>query len=362
MKDYVNKEYIPTITESFLTGYLAHWCKWHDATAHPTGTSDNVSLLIPSLTTVKSYSPYVNTEMSKDYDNVIVFAQKDMGEFALNSEAVQGDISGPFSYLSRFNMKDHTVDGIIALMASFAIDHDRRIEKYVMTDLPGGYGFRIADVCFDLVTGSSYVQPDPAGGSITVTRTQEFLDFLKEKVEKNELGLIQDPELFGEFLTRVGFDHSTVEYFRKPVSLISAEEAYAFRHSDVRFLMNDKFTPGMEADALDIPDDEDEADPTTEAPEGTPTDLTTDDTSAEEKPQIDPKMMLLELKDPTESMSDYIYREMVARRIEMILKNPPENALPNDLLMLKRWRSRWLYLASIACLRDFLTRVSIRLS
>ena len=82
----------------------------------------------------------------------------------------------------------------------------------------------------------------------------------------------------------------------------------------------------------------------------------------DKKPPLDPKMMLLELANPTQSMSDYIYREMVARRISYIIKNPPENALPNDILMLKRWRSRWLYLASIACLRDFLSRVSIRLS
>ena len=61
-------------------------------------------------------------------------------------------------------------------------------------------------------------------------------------------------------------------------------------------------------------------------------------------------------------MSDYLYREIVAQRIGTLIKNPPRNAHPNDILMLKRWRSRWLYLASVACLRDFLTRISLRLS
>lgn len=363
MKDYVNKEYTPTITESFLIGYMAHWCGWHDATANPTGTSNNVSMLIPAVYTVKAYSPYVNTEMSKEYDQVITFIQKDMGEFELNKVGAESkNVTSPYGYLNRFNMKDYTADSVIGLMASFALDHDIRIEKYVMTDLPGGLGFRIADVCFDLVTGSSHVQPDPAGGSKMVVDHLIFINFLEQKIKANQLGQVQDPELFGELLNRLGESRPIVEYFRKPVSLISAEEAYAFRNSDLKFLMEDKFTPGMEADALDVPEDEESTDP-----EATPTDnsegLVSDDASAEqEKPQIDPKMMLLELAEPTESMADYIYREMVARRIEMILKNPPENALPNDLLMLKRWRSRWLYLASIACLRDFLTRVSIRLS
>ena len=72
--------------------------------------------------------------------------------------------------------------------------------------------------------------------------------------------------------------------------------------------------------------------------------------------------MILELAGPNESMKDYVFRDTIAKRIVNTLKNPPENASPNDLIMLKRWLSRWLYLASVACLRDFLTRLSLRLS
>ena len=96
--------------------------------------------------------------------------------------------------------------------------------------------------------------------------------------------------------------------------------------------------------------------------ESTSDDDDTDKKKTDKKPTIDPQKMLIELASPDETMSEYIFRETVARRISDILRNPPENARPNDLLMLKRWRSRWLYLASISCLRDFLTRVSIRLS
>lgn len=80
------------------------------------------------------------------------------------------------------------------------------------------------------------------------------------------------------------------------------------------------------------------------------------------KPSIDPTMMLLEMASPDETLSDYIFRETVSMRIDNFLKNPPENASPNDLLMLKRWRSSWMWLTSISCLKDFLTRLSLRLS
>jgi hypothetical protein len=87
-----------------------------------------------------------------------------------------------------------------------------------------------------------------------------------------------------------------------------------------------------------------------------------DQTQDIHKPTIDPKLMLLEMASPDESLSDYIFRETVSLRIDNFLRNPPENASPNDLLMLKRWRSSWLWLTSISCLRDFLTRLKLRLS
>jgi hypothetical protein len=80
------------------------------------------------------------------------------------------------------------------------------------------------------------------------------------------------------------------------------------------------------------------------------------------RPTIDPEKMLLEMASTSETLSDYIFRETVSKRIDNVLKNPPENARPNDLMMLKRWRSSWLWLTSISCLRDFLTRLSLRLS
>jgi hypothetical protein len=185
-----------------------------------------------------------------------------------------------------------------------------------------------------------------------------------------------DRGLFGELLSRMGEDSGIVNYLTKPVETITASEAMSFRRSVYANLIQERIV-GVEA-AEDTPpdataEDAGEADPTatdeasTEDP-SMPTDGAMEspedeqDEGSDAKPQIDPEKMLLEIAKPGEPMSDYIYRDMIARRIANILRNPPENAKPNDLLMLKRWRSRWLYLASVATLRDFLTRVSLRLT
>ena len=181
---------------------------------------------------------------------------------------------------------------------------------------------------------------------------------------------LQDYELFGALLTLLGDDPNIVNYFVQPdAKSITGEEAYAFRTSMYADCIPDRVIVAMEAAMED--DIADTGDGTTD--EGntsmgeTDTGTVVDDTQPEqpaeqEKPEINPDKMLLELASPNETMTDYIYREMISRRITAILQNPPESARPNDLLMLKRWKSRWIYLTSIACLRDFLSRVSIRLS
>lgn len=116
-------------------------------------------------------------------------------------------------------------------------------------------------------------------------------------------------------------------------------------------------------DAADTGDASPDLGGTDELAGGTSDPDDTEDKPKKVKPQIDPDKMLLELSNPqSEPMTDYVYREIVAQRISNLIKQPPRNARPNDIVMLKRWKSRWLYLASIACLRDFLTRVSLRLS
>lgn len=365
MKTYINREYVPTITEPFLTMFLSTFYEWYDSERYPNKTLPEAYLLIPSTVVLKNYDPLKATSQHNDYVVVINLSPRVFGDFTLGKYA-----SGLADLVSCFNMDTQTVDSVIAVYAAFSIDHD----QYVMTNANGRKGYSMADVCFDLVTGSSFVHPDSAG-LIRVYDSDVFFETTKQQIAAGRLRMVEDCELFGELLARTGASSDLVNYFIKPISLISAAEAFAFRNSELSSFMNDRFIAGVAA-----------IDNSTDPAIGTGTDTTennsdSSDVSVDEtnstdgsgvseelssaevdKPQIDPKMMLLELVQSSETMSDYIYREMVSRRIGAILKNPPENAMPNDLLMLKRWRSRWIYLASVDCLRDFLTRVSIRLS
>ena len=363
---YINREYVPTITEPFLVSFLSAFYGWYNTEKYPNQVLQDAYLLIPSMTVLKNYDPLKATSQHNDYVVVINLSPRAFGEFTLGKKA-----HGLSDFVSCSNMYSQTVDSLIAIYAAFSIDHD----QYVMTNAEGRKGYSMADVCFDLVTGSSFVHPDSAG-LIRVYDSNVFFETTKQQIAAGRLRMVEDCELFGELLARTGASPDLVNYFTKPISLISAAEAFAFRNSELVTFMNDKFMAGVAAiDESTDPDIGTGTDTTETDPDGTDTPVDESDpssldsgiseepSSAEaDKPQIDPKMMLLELVKPSEPMSDFIYREMVSRRIGAILKNPPENAMPNDLLMLKRWRSRWIYLASVDCLRDFLTRVSIRLS
>lgn len=371
MKDYIHREYLSTMTEDFLTQWVAFYLGWYNKDRYDDGILHECALYVPGTVIAQNYNPAISSMDNNAFHLHLKLTPVAMTSFDLTKASKEPACLHCF--LDLFDMREYSLDDLVGILASFSIDHD----QYVMTNTSGHPGPRMADVCFDLVTGSSFVCTDSAG--LNRTRDHEpFFQMIRSQIERGRLKVVQDYELFGELLTKTGESSDIVNYFIKPITLISATEAYAFRSSDYATFMTDRFEPGMEAldEGLEDTNEQggDPSEGSEESGEGTePDDGTipeTDETgfsdennSAEDdKPQIDPNRMLLELAQPSESMSDYIYREMVARRISYILKNPPENAMPNDLLMLKRWRSRWLYLASISCLRDFLTRVSIRLS
>lgn len=286
-------------------------------------------------------------------------------------------------FLKQFDFHHCGWKPFISALASYCLDHS----KYVMTnsrDIPN----YISDICFDLVTGSDYIS---RSAGLNVTVLDDFVSTVKEMVDTEKLPPITDYSLFGELLKMCHADAKLVNYFIKPINLISASEALMFRESEYAELFADRLAPrsGMEAlsdeesseeDDPDNETDDAEAEASTDdddseaSPEGedpVPDDLGEDPMSpegdaksavAKPKPLIDPNQMLLELAKGNETLSDYLYKELVARRINALLRNPPENARPNDLLMLKRWRSRWLFLVSVNCIRDFLTRTALRLS
>lgn len=358
---YRNGEYTCTMNELLLR----EW--WGVMTNHDEGCiSGPAPVYAPSIEVFLNRDPHTTRLENTNYEQRIKFAPIAVGKkFSPSS----GD--GLFwDYIQSFDLSAYKIDDLIPLLSAFCIDHF----KYVMTNSGiTDITVSVPDICFDLVTGSDYTARS-AGLNDTVL--DGFLEIVKHMITMNHLQPLTDYSLFGELLAHCHADPKLVNYFIQPINAISAAEAYAFRTSVYADLIPDRFEmqAGMEAigedpDTETITTDDDLGD------SGLGEDPGTDDTvgdldsegnadsaAARPKPLIDPNQMLLELARTDENLSDYLYKEMVARRISALLRNPPENALPNDLLMLRRWRSRWLFLVSVACIRDFLTRISLRLS
>lgn len=367
---YRFREYSSSITETFLTQWLSltvgHW----DKELYPDGKMYNAPLYILRSQVELNYDPNVAKENNTDYLSTVALVPVPATSFSVDTDRIDYSLS---EFINRFTFKDFYVDDLIGVLSGFSLDHSR----YDMTSLKGQVNVRISDVCYDLVTGSTFV-PSCAG----LAQSQEVSDFLNViqlMCHTGRLRGIDESELFGRLLQICGEKPELVNYFIKPVNQITSTEAMSFRKSEYSSIMQDRVIAAMEA--ADEPDTQDTVSDTDE--DAAPTDEEAETTSGEDdvqsgadaidqaseeaekvdhQPEIDPNLMLLELASPKETMSDYLYRETVNRRISNILKNPPENARSNDLLLLKRFKSRWLYLVSISTIRDFLTRISTRLS
>lgn len=366
-KEYDSKYYLGSMTQSFLEISANLATAYRDKERYPDDQMYDAAIYIPSAAVFTNYDHNVARSNNTDYQICFNLEAKPIPCFYLAEDHTPffHDFS-LWTMLAKSSLKEYTLDSLIGLIASFSVCHD----NYVMNLDGRDTVVSIVDLCYDLVTGSSSTR-GYAGSSIqrAVVDHARFNQLIKYLQENSQLRPLQEYELFGEILESTGADPKIVNYFVQPDEAITGEEAYAFNTSEYATFIKfpDRFKIGMEAaDDPDTPE-EDPAEIDTEETgnveeTATPEDMSESDPKADNRPEIDPDKMLLELAAPNETMADYIYREMVNRRITAILQNPPESARPNDLLMLKRWKSRWLYLTSIACLRDFLSRVSIRLS
>lgn len=355
------KEYQITMNMTFLIEWFVAFGKMSFAEQYTDGQLRNAAIFLPSPVVVQNYNPEICKEENNEYAICINLETKPIISFDVTQQETFSR-DGLFGFLSRcvFSLENKlTLDDIIGYIASFSLDHDH----YVMKRMDPNCRVDIVDVCYDLVTGSSFTK-DIAG---ILVNHDIFIQLLRQYVKTGQLLPCQDRELFGALVEHMGADPAIVNYFVQPDEATGAE-AFAFRRSIYAPFFEEKCLPGMAAiedGTVEKIDAENNGDDTEDA--GTDLDTESsirdvDSTETAEKPEIDPDKMLLELAEPNETMADYIYREMVNQRISALLRNPPESARPNDLLMLKRWRSRWLYLTSIACLRDFLSRVALRLS
>ena len=366
-REYFGNRYTASMTKPFLDQWLASTCGWYNAEEFKDGITTKCAVYLPELC-VCSIKENINAYISNDV--CIVLMPVRMNSFDLKTANTRNR-NCLSCYLRNFDMSHLGLDDLIGIYASFAIDHDR----YVMTNSNASVKVTMADICFDMITGSSYVLHNTPAGKDRIVDLPYWKELVLSHVKEKKLKPVQDSKLFGELLRNIGESDDIVSYFTKDIDHITATEALSYRKSIYASLFTDKFKASMEDDADPATDDAtatDETDTdnlsadlggTDEMDDTSDTGDESDETTEKVKPQIDPQKMLLEISNPqNEALSDYMYRELVAQSISAIIKNPPNNARPNDILMLKRWRSRWLYLASVACLRDFLTRVSLRLS
>lgn len=369
--------YTPTITDTFLTEWLSFKVGWISNDLYPDHNLTESAIYIPSLALAD-----FRDRLDQPENLQVCMTLRPISVAGYNLQVPRANYTpgreGLYlsDFIKRFNLRDLSVDEIIGIYASFAIDHD----NYVIANATGCV-VTMAGVCYDVITGSSYTSDDLDAGS-NIADKGDWINLLRTMVQEGRLQKVHNNRLFGDLLTRMGVDSDTVNYFTKNITQISTREASAFRNSVFSSVAGDKFIAGTEAD--DEPYEDDQADDTVastdDTDEGTgdisedDTSLgmdDTEDTSTEDqqpdvekvKPQIDPEKMLLELAAPNNNqLSGYLYRRVVAERLDNLINQPPQNARPSDILMLKRWRANWLYLVSIACLRDFLTRISLRLS
>lgn len=374
--EYHNREYTATINAKFIDEIFAIYYGFINTDKYPNNIIPNGQIYLPSLSTKLNYNPALSKQDNTDFVVILSLDPIEVGDLdpTLNGPAVN---SGYLNLLKWFDLKRFNLDNLIGILSSFSIEHN----YYGMTNL---HKYNVADVCFDLVTESAWVS---TGKNHIIEDLDEFIDFCKNLSQNHLIQEINDYALFGELLRLLNVSEEIVNYFIKPITTIQSTEALAFRNSVYAEFVKDRFECGMEAinDTESTTDEEDvesedsqenEDEDTSEEPKDDATENDSEDSidsdnqvDVEEtqkqdihKPSIDPTMMLLEMASPDETLSDYIFRETVSMRIDNFLKNPPENASPNDLLMLKRWRSSWMWLTSISCLKDFLTRLSLRLS
>lgn len=376
-REYHNREYTATINAKFIDEIFAIYYGFINEDKYPKKVIPNAQLYLPSLSTKLNYNPALSTEENKDYVVILSLNPIEVGRIKPFPTLDSTPVSGYIEFLNWFILSSLNLDNLIGILSSFSIEHN----YYGMTNL---HKYNVADVCFDLVTESAWVS---TGKNHIIEDQEEFIGFCKVLIAHELIQDINDYALFGELLRLLNVSEDIVNYFIKPINMIQSTEALAFRNSIYAKFVRDRFEYGMEAiddtesttNEEDVNSDdskEDEGEDTSDSEEDDVTESDSEENTDSDnqddvektqkqdihKPSIDPTMMLLEMASPDETLSDYVFRETVSMRIDNFLKNPPENASPNDLLMLKRWRSSWMWLTSISCLKDFLTRLSLRLS
>lgn len=387
---YDDTLYHGTIPEDFLYQILNFICGYKNLDIFPDGKLIGCNFYTPSIRAVTVPFKEIN-DISNKYRCVVELNPVPAASFDALGET--GDL---LQVIERYSFPEFTMYEMIGILANFGIERYR----YDMTNFGHANTRPIQDVCFDIVVtgypGSKLSQiPFNAG---ECGKCHDLMTFVR-MVDAGKLRALYCAggmcDQFKNFLIYFGYTPQLVNYFSNPVSKCGALESFKYDNCEIKSLFaNHKYLAGLAADdSANLEDDEDtgqdtdvnkteasnnsQEDAPNEEEETTSEDMdftegddtgdtsTTNDTEPDKvdrRPEIDPKFMLLELGSPAESLSDFLYRDLVSRRISYVLKNPPENARPDVLQLLKAWKNQWLFIVSIPTIRDFLSRIALRIS
>lgn len=381
--------YTSTLPKTFLYSWMWWAMNYADREVFVDGKLQGALFLIPSIRGCYCKDSTISN-IADHWKCILDFNGYTCGRFEPSRNT-----SGLINIVEQYSFPQLNLGGLIGLLSNFSIERD----KYDMTNF-GSQGNRpgIQDVCFDLVSYNLDCDElnctrEPFESRKTYSFTKE-INALARMVNSGKLSPVpnngdRSAHWIAPFITLCGADAELVNYITNPPDIITANEALSFKKSVFSTLIDERIIPGLEADDTPFDDNNDTDQNTNDATSGdTDSNDMTDDTGGdslddldtgdsgesdnvdaeeaaekvEHRPEIDPKMMILELTSPAVALSDYLYRDLVARRITYVLKNPPANAKPEVLQILKAWKSQWLFLVSIPTLRDFLSRIAIRLS
>jgi hypothetical protein len=197
---------------------------------------------------------------------------------------------------------------------------------------------------------------------------------------------IDDYTLLGETLSKLGYAADAISYLQKNVNEITTAEMEAFQRSPLASIINrialeandpiaddkisaDKIAPTDDNTVTPSDTTNGEGDLPTEPGDPTLEDDSSTDSTETKSDQIDDVMpdatdgVMLELLDPSkETLSDYMYRNTFLVKVNNILQNPSQfNCSKKELILLKQWASRWLYIMSVQSLKSFLKNLSFSL-
>lgn len=284
-----------------------------------------------------------------------------------------------YRYIAGFNWRNKSYAQFLAMMATFSIDHDHSASNYGMID--NDPCCSIVDVCYDIVTRSDFTTHVSSYDNLK-SSFDKLLKYLCDRWKLN----IDDYALLGDTLSKLGYATDAISYLQKNVNEITTAEMEAFQRSSLASFINrialeandpivdDKISADKVASPVD--NNVTPGDPTTDGAGDLPTepgDPTLGDDSIEDSEtkseQIDDVMpdatdgVMLELLDPSkETLSDYLYRNTFLVKVNNILQNPTQfNCSKKELILLKQWASRWLYIMSVQSLKSFLKNLSFSL-